>query len=86
LVYEPEPSHAFIDASTGEDLFEPEHYKLAPTVPVEKTVKSRQKKDVFDLLDWDVEKFIKVDEKEDEYEVQMKFALKEAVQKEIEVK
>ncbi|HDR7352339.1 YcdB/YcdC domain-containing protein [Bacillus wiedmannii] len=86
LVYEPEPSNAFINASTGEDLFGPEHYKLAPTVPVEKTVKSRQKKDVFDLLDWDVEKFIKVDEKEDEYEVRMKFVLKEAVQKEIEVK
>ncbi|MCU5379349.1 DUF4901 domain-containing protein [Bacillus cereus] len=86
LVYEPEPSHAFIDASTGEDLFEPEHYKLPPTVAVEKPVKSSQKKDVFDLLDWDVEKFIKVDEKEDEYEVRMKFELKEAVHKEVEVK
>ncbi|OQR58151.1 YcdB/YcdC domain-containing protein [Bacillus sp. CDB3] len=86
LVYEPEPSHAFIDASTGEDLFEPEHYKLAPTVSVEKKVKSTRKKDVFDLLDWDLEKFIKVDEKEDEYEVQMKFVLKEEVQKEIEEK
>ncbi|MBJ8051658.1 DUF4901 domain-containing protein [Bacillus cereus] len=86
LVYEPEPSHAFIDASTGEDLFETEHYKLAPTVPVEKTVKSTRKKDVFDLLDWDVEKFIKVDEKEDEYEVRMKFVLKEEAQKEIEEK
>jgi len=86
LVYEPEPSYAFIDASTGEDLFEPEHYKLAPTVPVEKTVKSTRKKDVFDLLDWDVEKFIKVDEKEDEYEVRMKFVLKEEAPKEIEEK
>ncbi|MES5892371.1 MULTISPECIES: YcdB/YcdC domain-containing protein [Bacillus cereus group] len=86
LVYEPEPSHAFIDASTGKDLFEPGHYKLAPTVPVEKTVKSTRKKDVFDLLDWDVEKFIKVDEKEDEYEVRMKFVLKEEAQKEIEEK
>ncbi|PFL20570.1 DUF4901 domain-containing protein [Bacillus cereus] len=86
LVYEPEPSYAFIDASTGEDLFEPEHYKLAPTVPVEKTVKSTRKKDVFDLLDWDAEKFIKVDEKEDEYEVRMKFVLKEEAPKEIEEK
>ncbi|MBE7119699.1 YcdB/YcdC domain-containing protein [Bacillus cereus] len=86
LVYEPEPSHAFIDASTGEDLFEPEHYKLAPTVPVEKPIKSSRKKDVFDLLDWDKEKFIKIDEKEDEYEVRMKFVLKEELQKEIEAK
>ncbi|MFE9076741.1 YcdB/YcdC domain-containing protein [Bacillus mobilis] len=82
LVYEPEPSHAFIDASTGEDLFEPEHYKLPPTVAIEKPVKSSQKKDVFDLLDWDKEKFIKVDEKEDKYEIQMKFVLKEELQKE----
>jgi len=44
LVYEPEPSYAFIDASTGEDLFEPEHYKLAPTVPVEKNGKKYPKK------------------------------------------
>lgn len=39
LVYEPEPSHAFIDASTGKDLFDPDHYKLPPTVAVEKPKK-----------------------------------------------
>ncbi|EJR52493.1 hypothetical protein IIM_03267 [Bacillus cereus VD107] len=86
LVYEPEPSHAFIDASTGVDLFEPGHYKLAPTVPVDKPMKSSPQKDVLDLLDWDKEKFIKVDEKEDENEVRMKFVLKEELQKEIEAK
>ena len=37
LVYEPDPSHAFIDASTGKDLFGPDHYKLPPTVAVEIT-------------------------------------------------
>ena len=36
LVYEPEPSHACIDASTGKDLYGPEHYKLPPAVVVEK--------------------------------------------------
>lgn len=35
LVYEPEPSHAFIDASTGKDLFGTDHYKLPLTVAVE---------------------------------------------------
>ena len=39
LVYEPEPSHACIDASTGKDLYGPEHYKLPPTVVVEKIEK-----------------------------------------------
>lgn len=39
LVYEPEPSHASINASTGEDLFGSEHYKLPPTVAVKKTKK-----------------------------------------------
>ncbi|EJS72309.1 DUF4901 domain-containing protein [Bacillus cereus] len=86
LVYKPEPSHAFIDASTGEDLFEPEHYKLPPTIFVNKPIKSSREKDVFDLLDWDKDKFIKVDEREFENEVRMKFALKEELQKEIEEK
>lgn len=44
LVYEPEPSHAFIDASTGKDLYGPEHYKLPSTVLVDKLLKSSQKK------------------------------------------
>ena len=39
LVYEPEPSRAFIDASTGKDLFGPDHYKLPATVAVEITKK-----------------------------------------------
>ncbi|AUB65425.1 DUF4901 domain-containing protein [Bacillus thuringiensis] len=86
LVYEPEPSHAFIDASTGKDLYGPEHYKLPSTVLVDKPLKSSQKKDVFDLFDWDKEKFVKIDEKVDEDEVRIKFVLKEELQKEIEEK
>ncbi|MEI4708650.1 YcdB/YcdC domain-containing protein [Bacillus cereus] len=82
LVYEPEPSRAFIDASTGKDLFGPDHYRIASTVPVVKGIKNSQRKDVLDLLDWDKEKFIKIDEKEDGYEIQMKFVLKEELQKE----
>ena len=39
LVYEPEPSHAFIDASTGKDLFGLDHYKLPSAVAVEKSKK-----------------------------------------------
>lgn len=86
LVYEPEPSHAFIDASTGKDLYGPEHYKLPSTVLVDKPLKSNQKKDVFDLFDWDKGKFVKIDEKVDEDEVRIKFVLKEELQKEIEEK
>ncbi|MGM2509316.1 YcdB/YcdC domain-containing protein [Bacillus cereus group sp. BceL035] len=86
LVYEPEPSRAFIDASTGKDLYGPEHYKLPPTVLVDKPLKSSQKKDVFDLFDWDKGKFIKLDEKVDGDEVRIKFVLKEELQKEIEEK
>lgn len=82
LVYEPEPSHAFIKASTGKDLFGPDHYRIASTAPVVKVIKNSERKDVLDLLDWDKEKFIKVDEKEDKYEIQMKFVLKEELQKE----
>ncbi|PFB29132.1 DUF4901 domain-containing protein [Bacillus cereus] len=82
LVYEPEPSHAFIKASTGKDLFGPDHYRIASTAPVVKAIKNIERKDVLDLLDWDKEKFIKVDEKEDQYEIQRKFVLKEELQKE----
>ncbi len=82
LVYEPEPSHAFIKASTGKDLFGPDHYRIASSAPVVKAIKNSERKDVLDLLDWDKEKFIKVDEKEDKYEIQMKFVLKEELQKE----
>ncbi|MGR5913615.1 YcdB/YcdC domain-containing protein [Bacillus pacificus] len=82
LVYEPEPSHAFIDASTGKDLFGPDHYRIASTVPVVKAIKNSERKDVLDLLDWDKEKFIKVDEKEDRYEIQMRFVLEKELQKE----
>ncbi|MED2935559.1 DUF4901 domain-containing protein, partial [Bacillus wiedmannii] len=82
LVYEPEPSRAFINASTGKDLFGPDHYRIASTAPVVKVIKNSERKDVLDLLDWDKEKFIKVDEKEDKYEIQMKFVLKEELQKE----
>ena len=39
LVYEPEPSHAFIDASTGKDLFGLDHYKLPSAVAVERSKK-----------------------------------------------
>ncbi|MED0968932.1 YcdB/YcdC domain-containing protein [Bacillus paramycoides] len=86
LVYEPEPSHAFIDASTGKDLFGPEHYRLAPTTAVTKPKKDSQQDDIFDLLDWDKEKFVKVDEKEDKYEIRMEFVPKEELQKEKEEK
>ncbi|MFC9418984.1 YcdB/YcdC domain-containing protein [Bacillus mobilis] len=82
LVYEPEPSHAFIKASTGKDLFGPDHYRIASSAPIVKAIKNSERKDVLDLLDWDKEKFIKVDEKKDQYEIQMKFVLKEELQKE----
>ncbi len=86
LVYEPAPSHAFINASTGKDLYGPEHYKLPSAVLVDKPLKSSPKKDVLDLFDWDKEKFVKLDEKVDEDEVRIKFVLKEELQKEIEEK
>ncbi|KFM98578.1 putative propeptide PepSY amd peptidase M4 [Bacillus clarus] len=87
LVYEPEPSQTFIDASTGEDLFGPEHYRLAPTVAVTKPEKDRQQiENIFDLLDWDEEKFVKVAESEDGYEIRMKFVPKEELQEELEKK
>ncbi|MCM3699367.1 YcdB/YcdC domain-containing protein [Paenibacillus macerans] len=34
LVYEPEPDHALIDATTGRDLFGPDHYVLPPSRPL----------------------------------------------------
>lgn len=80
LVYEPEPSHAFIDASTGKDLYGSEHYKLPPTVAVEKTKKSIRQEDIFDLFDWDKESFTKVAEAENEDEIRLKFTSKEEVQ------
>jgi len=86
LVYEPEPSHAFIKASTGKDLYGPDHYKLPSTVLIDKPLKSSPKKDVLDLFDWDKEKFVKLDEKVDEDEVWIKFVLKEELQKEIKEK
>ncbi|MED1558331.1 YcdB/YcdC domain-containing protein [Bacillus paramycoides] len=86
LVYEPEPSHAFIDASTGKDLFGPDHYKLPPTVAVEKPKKGSQQGDIFDLFDWDKESFTKVDETENEDGIRMKFVPKEELQKQKEEK
>ncbi|KMP25180.1 cytoplasmic protein [Bacillus cereus] len=86
LVYEPEPSHAFIKASTGKDLYGPDHYKLPSTVLIDKPLKSSPKKDVLDLFDWDKEKFVKLDKKVDEDEVWIKFVLKEELQKEIKEK
>lgn len=86
LVYEPEPSHAFIKASTGESLFGPEHYKLPPTVAVEKPKKGNRQDDIFDLFDWDKESFTKVAEAEDDYEIRMKFVPKEELQKQKEEK
>ncbi|KAB2444824.1 YcdB/YcdC domain-containing protein [Bacillus luti] len=86
LVYEPAPSYAFIKASTGKDLYGPDHYKLPSTVLVDKPLKSSPKKDVLDLFDWDKEKFVKLDEKVDEDEVRIKFVLKEELQKEVEEK
>ena len=44
LVYEPDPSHAFIKASTGKDLFVPDHYRIASTVPVVKAIKTVKEK------------------------------------------
>ncbi|MED3036291.1 DUF4901 domain-containing protein [Bacillus thuringiensis] len=86
LVYEPEPSHAFIDASTGKDLFGPDHYKLPATVAVEITKKDCRRDVIFDLLDWDKESFTKVAEKEDTDEIRMKFVPKEELQKQKEEK
>lgn len=84
LVYEPEPSHASINASTGEDLFGSEHYKLPPTVAVEKTKKGSRQGDIFELFGWDKESFTKVDETENDDEIRMKFVLKEELQKQKE--
>ncbi|HFJ9401251.1 TPA: YcdB/YcdC domain-containing protein [Bacillus paranthracis] len=87
LVYEPDPSHAFINASTGEDLFGPDHYKWPPTIAVEKPKKGSQQDDIFDLLDWDKENFTKVAETEDDDdEIRMKFVPKEELQKQKEEK
>lgn len=86
LVYEPEPGRAFIDASTGKDLFGLAHYKLPPTVAVEKPKQGRQQNDIFDLFDWDKESFTKVDETENEDGIRMKFVLKEELQKQKEEK
>ncbi|ALQ69913.1 YcdB/YcdC domain-containing protein [Bacillus thuringiensis] len=86
LVYEPEPSHAFIDASTGKDLFGPDHYKLPSAVAVEKPKKGSRQDDVFDLFDWDKESFTKVAEAENDDEIRMKFVLKEELQKQKEEK
>ncbi|MED2843230.1 DUF4901 domain-containing protein [Bacillus toyonensis] len=86
LVYEPEPSHAFIDASTGKDLFGTDHYKLPLTVAVENPKKGIRQDDIFDLFDWDKENFTKVAEKENDYEIRMKFVPKEELQKQKEEK
>ncbi|HDR6284252.1 TPA: DUF4901 domain-containing protein [Bacillus cereus] len=86
LVYEPDPSHAFIDASTGKDLFGPDHYKLPPTVAVEITKKYSRQDVIFDLLDWHKESFTKVAETEDADEIRMKFVPKEELQKQKEEK
>ncbi|PEC84482.1 YcdB/YcdC domain-containing protein [Bacillus cereus] len=86
LVYEPEPSHAFIDASTGKDLFGPDHYKLPSAVAVEKPKKGSRQDDLFDLFDWDKESFTKVAETENDDEIRMKFVLKEELQKQKEEK
>ncbi|PEX39783.1 DUF4901 domain-containing protein [Bacillus cereus] len=86
LVYEPEPSHAFIDASTGKDLFGPDHYKLPSGVAVEKPKKGSRQDDLFDLFDWDKESFTKVAETENDDEIRMKFVLKEELQKQKEEK
>lgn len=86
LLYEPEPVHASIHASTGKDLFGPDHYKLPPTVAVIKPKKDSQQGDIFDLFDWDKESFTKVAETENEDERRMKFVPKEELQKEKEEK
>lgn len=86
LVYEPEPSHACIDASTGKDLYGPEHYKLPPAVVVEKIEKGSRQDDIFVLFDWDKERFAKVDETENDNEIRMKFVLKGELQKQKEEK
>ncbi|PDZ05277.1 DUF4901 domain-containing protein [Bacillus cereus] len=86
LVYEPEPSHAFIKASTGKDLFGPDHYKLPSSVAVEKPKKDSRQDDIFDLFDWDKESFTKVAETEDDYEIRMKFVPKEELQRQKEEK
>ncbi|MGC7807355.1 YcdB/YcdC domain-containing protein [Bacillus paranthracis] len=86
LVYEPDPSHACIDASTGKDLYGPEHYKLPPTVVVEKIEEGNRQDDIFELFDWDKESFAKVDETENNNEIRMKFVPKEKLQKQKEEK
>ncbi|WP_142322705.1 YcdB/YcdC domain-containing protein [Bacillus paramycoides] len=86
LLYEPEPVHASIHASTGKDLFGLDHYKLPPTVEVIKPTKGSQQDDIFALFDWDKESFTKVDETENEFEIRMKFVPKEELQKEREEK
>ncbi|MGN4446508.1 YcdB/YcdC domain-containing protein [Bacillus cereus group sp. MYBK79-1] len=86
LVYEPEPSHAFIKASTGKNLFGSDHYKWPPTIAVEKPKKGSRKDDIFDLFDWDKESFTKVAETENDDEIRMEFVPKEELQKQKEEK
>lgn len=85
LVYEPEPSVAFIDASTGKDLHEPEHYQSPPTVAISASKNnSKQETDVFRLLTFDEKQFVKISEDECENEIRMKFVPREELESEQE--
>ncbi len=67
-------------------MFGTDHYKLPLTVAVENPKKGIRQDDIFDLFDWDKENFTKVAEKENDYEIRMKFVPKEELQKQKEEK
>ncbi|MEI4619137.1 YcdB/YcdC domain-containing protein [Bacillus cereus] len=85
LVYEPDPSVAFIDACTGKDLHGPEHYQSPPTVAVSVSESNgKQETDIFRLLTLDENQFVKISEDECENEIRMKFVPREELEGEQE--
>ncbi|WP_410983601.1 YcdB/YcdC domain-containing protein [Bacillus cereus] len=85
LVYEPDPSVAFIDASTGKDLYGSEHYQSPPTVAVSAPEnKDKQETNVFRLLALDEKQFVKIFEDESDNKIRMKFVRREELESEQE--
>ncbi|KEK26272.1 YcdB/YcdC domain-containing protein [Bacillus gaemokensis] len=85
LVYEPVPRVRFIDACTGKDLHEPEHYQPAPAVAVSAPqMNDKQETDMFRLLALDEEEFVKISEAEYDNEIRMKFVPREELESEQE--
>lgn len=87
LVYEPEPSSALVDACTGGNLFELEHYKLPSTVAISMPLNNKeQEKDIFRLLALEEKGFVKVSEDDCGNEIRMRFVPKEELQNKQEIK